>query len=260
MITLSDRSSTFTDSVIRRMSRVCAKYGALNLAQGFPDYNPPEPILERLSKVAFEGPHQYATTWGAQNFREALCEKVKHFSGLEYDPNSEVCVTCGGTEAMMASVLATINPGDKVAIFSPFYENYGADAILSGAQPIFVPPKPPSFDFDPEELRAAFRQGAKALILCNPSNPSGKVFTREELLKIAEIVKEFDAFVIRMKSMSTLSINPMCTPISRHCRACASVRLSAIRSRRLIPLRAGVWVTFWGRPKLSTESVKSMTF
>ena len=117
MITLSDRSSTFTDSVIRRMSRVCAKYGALNLAQGFPDYNPPEPILERLSKVAFEGPHQYATTWGAQNFREALCEKVKHFSGLEYDPNSEVCVTCGGTEAMMASVLATINPGDKVAIF-----------------------------------------------------------------------------------------------------------------------------------------------
>ena len=196
MITLSDRSSTFTDSVIRRMSRVCAKYGALNLAQGFPDYNPPEPILERLSKVAFEGPHQYATTWGAQNFREALCEKVKHFSGLEYDPNSEVCVTCGGTEAMMASVLATINPGDKVAIFSPFYENYGADAILSGAQPIFVPLKPPSFDFDPEELRAAFRQGAKALILCNPSNPSGKVFTREELLKIAEIVKEFDAFVI----------------------------------------------------------------
>ena len=114
MITLSDRSSTFTDSVIRRMSRVCAKYGALNLAQGFPDYNPPDPILERLSKVAFEGPHQYATTWGAQNFREALCEKVKHFSGLEYDPNSEVCVTCGGTEAMMASVLATINPGDKV--------------------------------------------------------------------------------------------------------------------------------------------------
>ena len=196
MITLSDRSSTFTDSVIRRMSRVCAKYGALNLAQGFPDYNPPEPILERLSKVAFEGPHQYATTWGAQNFREALCEKVKHFSGLEYDPNSEVCVTCGGTEAMMASVLATINPGDKVAIFSPFYENYGADAILSGAQPIFVPLKPPSFDFDPEELRAAFRQGAKALILCNPSNPSGKVFTREDLLKIAEIVKEFDAFVI----------------------------------------------------------------
>ena len=196
MITLSDRSSTFTDSVIRRMSRVCAKYGALNLAQGFPDYNPPEPILERLSKVAFEGPHQYATTWGAQNFREALCEKVKHFSGLEYDPNSEVCVTCGGTEAMMASVLATINPGDKVAIFSPFYENYGADAILSGAQPIFVPLKPPSFDFDPEELRAAFRQGAKALILCNPSNPSGKVFTREELQIIADLAEKYDAWVI----------------------------------------------------------------
>ncbi|MDO5531129.1 pyridoxal phosphate-dependent aminotransferase [Sutterella sp.] len=196
MITLSNRSSTFTDSVIRRMSRVCAQYGALNLAQGFPDYNPPRPMLDRLAQVAHEGPHQYATTWGAQNFREALCEKVKHFSGLEYDPNSEVAVTCGGTEAMMAAVLATVNPGDKVAIFSPFYENYGADAILSGAEPIFVPLKPPTFAFDEEELRAAFRAGAKALILCNPSNPSGKVFTREELLKIAAIVKEFDAFVI----------------------------------------------------------------
>lgn len=196
MITLSQRSSTFTDSVIRRMSRVCAKYGALNLAQGFPDYNPPEPMLKRLAEVAYQGPHQYATTWGAQNFREALCEKVKHFSGLEYDPNSEVAVTCGGTEAMMASVLATVNPGDKVAIFSPFYENYGADAILSGAEPIFVPLKPPSFSFDEEELRNAFRQGAKALILCNPSNPSGKVFTKNELLAIAKIVKEFDAFVI----------------------------------------------------------------
>ena len=178
MITLSQRSSTFTDSVIRRMSRVCARYGALNLAQGFPDYNPPEPMLKRLAEVAYEGPHQYATTWGAQNFREALCEKVKHFSGLEYDPNSEVAVTCGGTEAMMASVLATVNPGDKVA------------------EPIFVPLKPPAFSFDEEELRNAFRQGAKALILCNPSNPSGKVFTKDELLAIAKIVKEFDAFVI----------------------------------------------------------------
>ncbi len=196
MISLSDRSSTFTDSVIRRMSRVCARHGALNLAQGFPDYNPPEQMLRRLAEVAWQGPHQYATTWGAQNVREAICEKMKHFSGVEYDPASEVAVTCGGTEAMMACVLATMNPGDKIAIFSPFYENYGADAILSGAEPIFVPLKPPSFTFDEEALRAAFRAGAKALILCNPSNPSGKVFSREELLSIAKIVEEFNVFVI----------------------------------------------------------------
>ena len=193
---LSDRVNTFTDSVIRRMSRVCAKYGALNLAQGFPDYNPPEPILERLSKVAFEGPHQYATTWGAQNFREALCEKVKHFSGLEYDPNSEVCVTCGGTEAMMASVLATINPGDKVAIFSPFYENYGADAVLSGAKPIYIPLVPPDYHFDLNLVEQGFRDGAKALILCNPSNPCGKVFTRDELMAIGRLALQYDAFVV----------------------------------------------------------------
>ena len=196
MITLSERSSTFSDSVIRRMTRICNKYGSLNLSQGFPDFDPPKAILDRLAEVAYQGPHQYAITWGAQNFREALCRKIEHFSGLNYDPNSEVAVTCGSTEAMIAAVMSTLNPGDKVAVFSPFYENYGADAILSGAEPIFVALKPPSFTFDEEELRAAFKNGAKALILCNPSNPSGKVFTRDELLKIAAIVKEFNAFVI----------------------------------------------------------------
>lgn len=190
------RTASFTDSVIRRMTRVCLKYGAINLSQGFPDFDPPQELTECLSKVALTGPHQYAITWGAQNVREALANKIEHFSGQKVDPNSELVITCGSTEAMMASVLATVNPGDKVAIFSPFYENYGADSILCDAQPIYVPLKPPAFTFDEQELENAFKQGAKALILCNPSNPCGKVFTQEELETICKIVKRYDAFVI----------------------------------------------------------------
>lgn len=190
------RTASFTDSVIRRMTRVCLKYDAINLSQGFPDFDPPQELTECLSKVALTGPHQYAITWGAQNVREALAKKIEHFSGQKVDPNSELVITCGSTEAMMASVLATVNPGDKVAIFSPFYENYGADAILCDAQPIYVPLKPPAFTFDEQELENAFKQGAKALILCNPSNPCGKVFTQEELETICKIVKRYDAFVI----------------------------------------------------------------
>ena len=190
------RTASFTDSVIRRMTRVCLKYDAINLSQGFPDFDPPQELTESLSKVALTGPHQYAITWGAQNVREALAKKIEHFSGQKVDPNSELVITCGSTEAMMASVLATVNPGDKVAIFSPFYENYGADSILCDAQPIYVPLKPPAFTFDEQELENAFKQGAKALILCNPSNPCGKVFTQEELETICKIVKRYDAFVI----------------------------------------------------------------
>ena len=190
------RTASFTDSVIRRMTRVCLKYDAINLSQGFPDFDPPQELTESLSKVALKGPHQYAITWGAQNVREALAKKIEHFSGQKVDPNSELVITCGSTEAMMASVLATVNPGDKVAIFSPFYENYGADSILCDAQPIYVPLKPPAFTFDEQELENAFKQGAKALILCNPSNPCGKVFTQEELEIICKIVKRYDAFVI----------------------------------------------------------------
>ena len=193
---LSQRSAHFTDSVIRRMTRIANRYGAVNLSQGFPDFDPPKEITARLQEVAKEGPHQYAITWGAANFRAALAKKQEHFSGLKVNPETEITVTCGSTEAMMASMLAVTNPGDKVAVFSPFYENYGADAILSGAQPIYVPLKPPAFTFDPEVLEDAFRQGAKALILCNPSNPSGKVFTREELLTIAALVEKYDAYVI----------------------------------------------------------------
>ncbi|MBR4600569.1 MAG: pyridoxal phosphate-dependent aminotransferase, partial [Treponema sp.] len=193
---LSNRTATFTDSVIRRMTRISNQYGAVNLSQGFPDFEPPRPILERLAEVTKEDFHQYAITWGAQNFREALAAKIQHFSGVEVDPNSELVVTCGSTEAMMAAMMSVTNPGDKVIVFSPFYENYGADTILSGADPIYVPLIPPSFRFDAEVLEDAFRQKPKAIIVCNPSNPCGKVFTRQELTIIADLAKKYDTFVI----------------------------------------------------------------
>lgn len=193
---LSDRTAGFTDSVIRRMTRISNKYGAVNLSQGFPDFDPPKEILDRLAEVAHEDYHQYSITWGAQNFREALAAKQTHYMGRAIDPDSEIVVTCGSTEAMMTAMMTVTNPGDKVVIFSPFYENYGADTILSGAEPIYVPLTPPAFNFDPEVLEDAFRQNPKALILCNPSNPCGKVFTRAELETIAALAKKYDVYVI----------------------------------------------------------------
>lgn len=194
---LSNKSANFTDSVIRRMTRVSAQYDAINLSQGFPDFDPPAEITDRLSQVAHTGPHQYALTWGAQNFREALSKKYRHFSNLDINPDTEMVVTCGGTEAMMAAMMSICNPGDKVVVFSPFYENYGADAILSGAEPIYVPLNPPKFDFDANVLEDAFKQeGVKALILCNPSNPCGKVFKESELKVIAELAIKYDIYVI----------------------------------------------------------------
>ena len=196
MKSLSNRTASFTDSVIRRMTRIANQYDAVNLSQGFPDFAPPKAITDRLAQVAAEGPHQYAITWGAQNFREALARKHQHFSGMKVNPNEEIVVTCGSTEAMMAAMMSIVNPGDKVAIFSPFYENDGADTILSGAEPIYIPLVPPEFKFDGNLLEEAFRQGAKALILCNPSNPCGKVFSLEEMTLIADIVKKYDGYVI----------------------------------------------------------------
>lgn len=194
---LSSRTEHFTDSVIRRMTRVSNQYGAINLSQGFPDFDPPEEITNRLAQVAAEGPHQYALTWGAQNFREALARKQEHFRGMKVDPNREITVTCGSTEAMMAAMMSVCNPGDKVVIFSPFYENYGADTILSGAEPIYVPLVPPEYGFDGDVLEAAIRQdGVKALVLCNPSNPCGKVFTYDELKVIADLAVKYDIYVI----------------------------------------------------------------
>ena len=193
---LSERTNTFTDSVIRRMTRVANRFGAINLSQGFPDFDPPKEITDRLAEVAGKGPHQYALTWGAQNFREALAKKYEHFSGQKIDPDSEIVVTCGSTEAMMAAMMSVTNPGDNVIIFSPFYENYGADTILTGANPIYVPLNPPEFKYDYKVLEEAFKQNVKALVLCNPSNPCGKVFTYDELMEIAELAKKYDTFVI----------------------------------------------------------------
>ncbi len=193
---LSERTADFTDSVIRRMTRISNRYGAINLSQGFPDFEPPKEILKRLAEVSREDFHQYSITWGAQNFREALAEKQKRFMGIDIDPETEIVVTCGSTEAMMAAMMTVANPGDKVIVFSPFYENYGADTILSGAEPIYVPLTPPDFAFDENVLEDAFKQGAKALILCNPSNPCGKVFTLRELQTMVDLAVKYDAYVI----------------------------------------------------------------
>ena len=192
----SGRLSHFTESVIRRMTRVANQFGAVNLSQGFPDFDPPPALLAAAERAAREGPHQYAITWGAANFRAALARKQSARMGLALDPDANIVVTCGSTEAMMAAMMTACNPGDKVIIFSPFYENYVADTILSGAEPIYVPLRPPDFGFDPGELERAFARKPRALILCNPSNPSGKVFTREELGFIAGLAEAHDIFVI----------------------------------------------------------------
>ncbi len=193
---LSNRVMTFTDSVIRRMTRISDACGAINLSQGFPDFAPPKAITDALKEIADAGPHQYSVTFGAEDFRDALARKQSAAIGREIDPDREIVVTCGGTEAMMCAMMTVCNPGDKVVVFSPFYENYGADAILSGAEPIFVPLTPPDFGFDRQVLEDAFKKGPKAIIVCNPSNPTGKVFTREELAYIGELAQRYDAFII----------------------------------------------------------------
>lgn len=193
---LSDRTDLFTDSVIRRMTRISNKYGAINLSQGFPDFDPPKELMEALAKIAYKGPHQYSVTYGAQNLRQALAKKFEKQTGLQTDPETQVLVTCGGTEAMMSAMMAIVDPGDKVMVFSPFYENYGADAILSGAEPIYIPLTPPDYHFDIELIEKGFKDGAKCIIINNPSNPCGKVFTREELIAIGKLAIKYDAYVV----------------------------------------------------------------
>ncbi len=190
------RLAAFSESVIRGMTRLANRHGAINLAQGFPDFDPPEELLVALER-ATRGPfHQYAVTWGAPRFREALARKTSRHTGLAVDPDQHLVVTCGSTEAMMVAMMTACNPGDKVIVFSPFYENYAADAILSGAEPIYVPLRAPDFRYDSAELARAFAQKPKAIIVCNPSNPTGKVFTRAELLEILALAEAHDAFVI----------------------------------------------------------------
>lgn len=193
---LSKRTETFTDSVIRRMTRIANQYDAINLSQGFPDFDPPKEILSRLEQVAHEDFNQYAITWGAQNFRDALAKKQSKYMNLDLDSNKNIVITCGSTEAMMAAMMSVCDPNDKMIVFSPFYENYGADTILCGANPIYVPLHPPVFNFNKEELESAFKQNPKALILCNPSNPCGKVFSKEELEYIASLAIKYDTYVI----------------------------------------------------------------
>lgn len=193
---LSKRTKTFTDSVIRRMTRIANQYDAINLSQGFPDFDPPKEILNRLEQVTHEDFNQYAITWGAQNFRDALAKKQSKYMNLDLDSNKNIVITCGSTEAMMAAMMSVCDPNDKVIVFSPFYENYGADTILCGANPIYVPLHPPVFNFDKKELENAFKQNPKALILCNPSNPCGKVFSKEELEYIASLAIKYDTYVL----------------------------------------------------------------
>lgn len=192
----ASRLAGFSESVIRGMTRLANRHQAINLAQGFPDFDPPEALLVALER-ATRGPfHQYAVTWGAPRFRDALARKITRFTGSAVDPDQHLVVTCGSTEAMMVAMMTACNPGDKVIVFSPFYENYAADAILSGAQPIYVPLRAPDFTYDRAELARAFEQKPKAIIVCNPSNPTGKVFTRAELMEILALAEQHDAFVI----------------------------------------------------------------
>jgi aspartate/methionine/tyrosine aminotransferase len=190
---VSQKAGRFTESVIREMTREALKHGAVNLSQGFPDFPAPEDLKRAAAAAINDDVNQYAVTWGAKDFREAIADKARWFLGLEYDPEREITVTCGSTEGMIAAMMATVDPGEEVVVFEPFYENYAPDAILSGATPRYVPLRAPEWTFDPDELRAAFNERTKAVILCNPNNPTGKVFTREEMEFIASLCREFDA-------------------------------------------------------------------
>jgi aminotransferase len=190
---VSRKASLFTESVIREMTREAMKYGAVNLSQGFPDFAAPEDIKRVAMQAIADDINQYAITWGAKGFRDAIAGKTKWYLGLEIDPETEITVTCGSTEGMIAAMMATVDPGEEVVVFEPFYENYAPDAILSDARPRHVPLRAPDWSFDPQELRAAFNQNTKAIIICNPNNPTGKVFTYAEMEYIAGLCQEFDA-------------------------------------------------------------------
>jgi aspartate/methionine/tyrosine aminotransferase len=190
---VSHKASLFTESVIREMTREALKHGAVNLSQGFPDFAAPADIKQVAMQAIANDINQYAITWGARDFREAIAKKTKWYLGLEVDPETELTVTCGSTEGMIAAMMATVDPGEEVVVFEPYYENYAPDAILSDARPRYVPLRAPDWTFDHDELRAAFNQKTKAIIVCNPNNPTGKVFTRAEMEFIAGLCQEFDA-------------------------------------------------------------------
>jgi aminotransferase len=190
------RTHTFQESVIRKMTRVCQKYGGINLAQGFPEKSPPDEVLHEALRSIQEGNNQYSITWGLPALREAVAKKVAVYNGLNPDPELEVTITCGSSEAIVASLLALVNPGEKVVIFEPFYENYLPGLTLAGGTPIFVPLRDPNWEIDMSALQQAFAQNPKAVILNTPANPSGKVFSREELEWIARLCREHDTYII----------------------------------------------------------------
>lgn len=190
---VSRKASSFTESVIREMTREALKYGAVNLSQGFPDFPAPDDIKRVAMQAIEKDLNQYAITWGAKDFRDAIARKTLTYLGLEIDPETEITVTCGSTEGMIAAMMATVDPGDEVIVFEPFYENYAPDAILSDARPRYVSLRAPDWSFDRDELRAAFNEKTKAIIVCNPNNPTGKVFSLEEMEYIAALCQEFDA-------------------------------------------------------------------
>ena len=194
---LNRKIEHLSDSVIRRMTRISMECGAINLSQGFPDFDPPQFIMDALKNVATAGPHQYSPTWGAYNYRAAVAKKVGTFMGIDLDPDKNVIGTIGSTEAMMATMMAISNPGDKIVIFSPYFENYAAQSLFNSIEPIFVPLEPPAFTFDANKLEDAFKDPkTKAMLLCNPSNPSGRVFTKDELQVIADLAIKYDVIVI----------------------------------------------------------------
>ncbi len=192
----SRRTSQFTESVIREMTRLALEHDAVNLAQGFPDFGAPEEIKRAAQDAIAADFNQYAITWGAKPFRNAIAGKYRKWYGMEYDPEREITVCCGATEGMIATLLAVTNPGDEVIIFEPYYENYGPDALLCDAMHKLVRLRPPDWTFDPDELRRAFSSKTKAIILNSPNNPTGKVFTRSELEVIANLCREFDTLAI----------------------------------------------------------------
>ncbi|OWK40266.1 pyridoxal phosphate-dependent aminotransferase [Fimbriiglobus ruber] len=192
---LAARVQHFTESVIRETTRLAQKHGAINLGQGMPDFDPPQELKDAACRAIQDGFNQYAVTWGIAPLRQAIADKMRVFNGVEWcDADAHVTVCCGATECMMAAMLAIVDPGDEVVIFQPFYENYGPDALLTGATPKWVRLNPPDWSFDPAELRAAFSAKTKAVIINTPNNPTGKVFTREELTVIAGLCQEFNAY------------------------------------------------------------------
>ena len=193
---ISSKAALFTESVIREMTRLAMEHGAINLSQGYPDFSAPEILKKAAADAIFADVNQYAITWGAKNFRDALVYKTKRFLGIDVDPEREITVSCGSTEAMIDVLLAVINPGDEVIVFEPFYENYGPDAIISGATPRYVQLRRPDWSFDEKELAAAFNNKTKAIIINTPNNPTGKVFSREELQVIADLCQKWDVLAI----------------------------------------------------------------